>query len=224
MCPFRCVPCLHYIDVIKPGLQELQAMSRELRQKRSKPPITAAKSAAACTLLHSNAHADTAHASILAGELLHVWEVLCQGVGALLLSLGEHGCAVCQLVHAAEARRRVPLGALDTPHPQAVLAVVHIPPIPCKPVSTTGAGDCLVAGTLCGLRNGRDLVHAACIGAAAAHCSCCSLENVPGSLALGALQASVDVLRGGAVKMLWGVDRAQRRTASIAAGQQDTEQ
>eukprot|EP00892_Ulva_mutabilis_P006341 jgi/Ulvmu1/4079/UM019_0057.1 len=207
----RCVPCLHYIDVIKPGLQELHAMSCELRRKRNKPPIIPPQSAAACKLLHTSAPADARHIEVLSGALLHVWDLLCEGVGALLLSLGADGCAACQLVHAAEARRRVPLSRLHHHNPQAVLAVVHIPPMPCKPVSTTGAGDCLVAGTLCGLYNGQDLAHAGCIGAAAAHCSCCSTDNVPLALTWEAIQADVDKLGASTVHMLWGIDRAQRR-------------
>lgn len=223
MCLYRCVPCLHYVDIIKPGLQELQAISAELRNRRNKPPMTAEQSTAACTLLHTSVPTTATHVTAISGALLHVWELLCEGVGAVLLSLGAHGCSVCQLVHAADARRRVPLDAFDYLHPQAVLAVVHVPPISCKPVSTTGAGDCLVAGTLCGLRRGEDLVHAACIGAAAAHCSCCSQENVPEALTWGAIKANTEALRAGAVHMLWGVDRAQRHAASRAPVPQDTD-
>lgn len=217
----RCVPCLHYIDIIKPGLQELQAMSFELSHKRHKLPISAVKSTQACELLHSSGPVDPASVRILAGVLLHVWTLLCEGVGAVLLSLGDHGCAVCQMVHAADARRRVPLGVFDCSHPDAVLAVAYVPAIPCTPVSTTGAGDCMAAGALCALRWGMDLVDAACIGAAAAHCSCSSVENVPEGLTWGAIQGKAEAAKVSAAQLLWGVARAHRPAASSAPVPQD---
>lgn len=215
------MPCLHYIDIIKPGLHELQAMSTELRHKRNKLPISALKSSQACDLLHSSAPVAPASVRILADVLLHVWTLLCEGVGAVLLSLGEHGSAVCQMVHAAAARRRVPLGVFDSFHPDAVLAVAHVPAIPCKPVSTTGAGDCMAAGALCALHWGMDLVDAACIGAAAAHCSCCSKENVPEGLTWGEIQGQVEAAKASTAQLLWGVDRAHRSTASSVPVPQD---
>ena len=215
------MPCLHYVDIIKPSLRELLAMSAELRHRRSKPPITAAKSAQACELLRSSASADPTSVRILGSVLLHVWMLLCEGVGALLISLGEHGCAVCQMVHAADARRRVPLGAVDCAHPDAVLAVTHVPALPCTVVNTTGAGDCMAAGALCALRLGMDLVDAACVGTAAAHCSCCSADNVPEGLTWGAVQPKAEAAKAQAVQLLWGVERAHRHAASHAPVAQD---
>lgn len=62
------------------------------------------------------------------------------------------------------------------------VAVSHVPALPCKLVSVNGAGDCLVAGTLFGLSQGRDAVSAVLCGVAAAKVACESAHNVPPSL------------------------------------------
>jgi sugar/nucleoside kinase (ribokinase family) len=120
--------------------------------------------------------------------------VLGEGLGCLILTLGELGAALLTL------HRRHPLPASPAPDaadPSSLVVLVrHVPAVPgVRAVSTSGAGDCLVAGFAAGLSclvaGGADgdgdadaEVAALALGAAAAATSVASAQNVPGGGAL----------------------------------------
>jgi sugar/nucleoside kinase (ribokinase family) len=101
--------------------------------------------------------------------------VLRAGLGCLLLTLGEHGAALLTLHGSAGGGGG------------AVLLVRHVPALPASRVaSTSGAGDCLVAGFAVALSSGAEEeqehdpeVRALAMGAAAATRAVESERNVP---------------------------------------------
>jgi sugar/nucleoside kinase (ribokinase family) len=202
----RCLSLLQYIDIVKPGTTELHEMCRHVCQAQNIAPFDPGRSRSLCTLLTSSQPVSYTASELLSGLVVPCWMLLRQGLGTVLLSLGAHGCAVCQLVHAKEARERVPLGLVDHSDSRASLVMIHCPSIPVQAVSTTGAGDCLVAGTLAGISSGLTLGDAACIGVAAASRSCLSFENVPKELSWEMLVEDWETLRDKSCAMLWAVD------------------
>lgn len=114
-------------------------------------------------------------------------------------------------MHAKEARERVPLGLVDHSDSRASVVMIYCASRKVRAVSTTGAGDCLVAGTLAGVVHGLGLGDAACLGAAAAAESCRSSENVPEGLCWEGVVGEWEGLRDASVAMLWAVDPAVLR-------------
>jgi sugar/nucleoside kinase (ribokinase family) len=91
--------------------------------------------------------------------------------------------------------------------------MIYCPSLPAKAISTTGAGDCLVAGSIAGMVYGLSLGDAACIGVAAATKSCESSENVPGDLTWESLVEDWEALRDKSCAMLWAVDPQASRNS-----------
>jgi sugar/nucleoside kinase (ribokinase family) len=202
----RCLAALQHIDVLKPGAAELQKLCDELCSARGVPQIVPAASRRACRLLHSSPAEPPPAVQLLLSELLlQAWTVLREGLGTVLLSLGSKGCAVCQMIHAKHARMRVPVGIVDRSFPGASLFVLHCPALECEVLSSTGAGDCLVAGSIAGLVSGCSLEDAVCIGVASAARSCSSHDNVPSGLSWAGVADDVDELKSARVRMLWAV-------------------
>lgn len=84
--------------------------------------------------------------------------------------------------------------------------MIYCPSLSVDAVSTTGAGDCLVAGAIAGLVYGLALGDAACIGIAAAAKSCGSSDNVPSDLSWDSLVDDWEALREQTCAMLWAVE------------------
>ena len=100
----------------------------------------------------------------------------------------------------------MPLGLVDHSESRASIVMVYCPSLPVNAVSTTGAGDCLVAGSIAGVVQGMAFGDAACIGIAAASKSCMSQDNVPSDLSWDSLAEDYEALRPQTCAMLWFVD------------------
>lgn len=202
----RCLSLLQHIDILKPGAAELQEMCNHVCQSKNIPPIDPERSRKLCSLLSASQPVTPAVSHLLSGLVVQCWMLLRQGLGTVLLSLGANGCAVCQLMHAKEARQRVPLGLVDHSDSRASVVMIYCHSVPVQAVSTTGAGDCLVAGAMAGMVYGLSLGDASCIGVAAAAMSCLSFENVPGNLSWESLVEDWEALRDQSCAMLWAVE------------------
>jgi sugar/nucleoside kinase (ribokinase family) len=199
----RCLPCLHLLDVLKPTCAEVIEIAEAIRKRRG---AQAQPRKLLCELVSTSAGLVDATKRKLADVLPSVWEVLREGVGTIVLSMGENGCAVCQLYHALSARTRVSMGFVERSNPAATIIVHHIPAVCVKMVSATGAGDCLVAGLLYGLyTNQSNICEAACWGMAAALLSCKSINTVPLDLSLDLLAPHVADFRRRGVQTLWSI-------------------
>ncbi|BDA42876.1 probable pseudouridine kinase at N-terminal half [Coccomyxa sp. Obi] len=107
----------------------------------------------------------------------HLCAVLCAGVKRVVLTLGRLGAALCTL---SGDGRWLQIEHLAAPH-----AVV---------VNTSGAGDCLVAGSLWGLLRGCSPVEALAQGMAVAHQAVQSSSSVPKDIDAQVIQQSAGVV------------------------------
>lgn len=158
----RATSIISLIDYASPNMAELRAMAAAVVPEKGtpcaagRPPPAPASSAA--SLLAS------------ARPLLQI--ILELGLGAVVLTLGSQGAALCTL---SPDRR--------------VVQAVHVPALPASVVNCSGAGDCLVAGFLHGLDAGRAPAAALALGAAAAKRAVQAAANVPPGLAAADLEA-----------------------------------
>jgi sulfofructose kinase len=80
----------------------------------------------------------------------------------------------------------------------------HLPALPARVLNCSGAGDCLVAGCLFGLAQGRAPLSALACGVAASRSAVESQHNVPPSL-------SAHLVEGGAAEVLQRASSAVMR-------------
>ena len=125
-CAHRCLSSLQHIDIIKPGAAELQHMCNHVCQSQHVPPIDPDRSRQFCSLLSASRPVASTVSHTLSGLVVQCWMLLRQGLGTVLLSLGAHGCAVCQLMHARAARQRVPLGLVEHRDRRASLVMIYL--------------------------------------------------------------------------------------------------
>ena len=82
------------------------------------------------------------------------------GVKNVMLTMGPHGAALCTLAPSSKG-----------------LTIQHLPAVPAQIVNTNGAGDCLVAGSLAYLLQGKSAVQALAFGMVG-HCSIRHLQHL----------------------------------------------
>ena len=97
----------------------------------------------------------------------HAAVLLRAGVKHIVLTLGPLGAALCTLC---------------PDNPSSAICVQHVPALSAKVVNCSGAGDCLVAGCLFGLTQGRSPLQALACGVAASRAAIESTLNVPPQL------------------------------------------
>jgi hypothetical protein len=174
-----------------------------------------------------------AAAQRLEDAITDVVSILYAGVPVVLLTLGPDGCCLCTLGDLSSKRTASgPQAAVSTGPPRDVpkvevagleelkglrgrgrqkgevmgVQVCLLPAVPCNVVNVSGAGDCLLAGMLCGLLQGRSLLHAMAMGVLAARLACESDKNVPAELQLmgaGGMDGEVDTVLGQVVHLEW---------------------
>ncbi|KAJ7212852.1 hypothetical protein O6H91_Y476000 [Diphasiastrum complanatum] len=94
----------------------------------------------------------------------HIYVLLATGMKYIVLTLGKHGVVLC-------STRNNPI--------EPKVMCVHLPALPSTVVSLSGAGDCLVAGTMAALSGNCDLVRSLAYGVAVARLAVQSDSNVP---------------------------------------------
>ncbi|GAB4817082.1 hypothetical protein N2152v2_004128 [Parachlorella kessleri] len=176
----RASQVLHLLTYISPNEGELvamaQAVQRGTAQLEPNPPGILAYPSSSASRDSSNSKIGPLPAEVAAAvePLLHHTAVLLRaGVKHIVLTLGPVGAALC------------------TPgpdNPSSTICVQHLPALPAKVVNCSGAGDCLVAGCLFGLTQGRTPLQALACGVAASHAAVESQHNVPPQLSAAAVE------------------------------------
>jgi hypothetical protein len=118
----------------------------------------------------------------LSSCLADVHTILSQGTQAVLLSLGAHGCAWCQLPRQLQqfmAGDKKSSDAHGGNRGTQAVDVLYAPAVNCDVVSVNGAGDCLLAGVMAALMQGSSVKYSLCIGVVAACRSCMHEESIP---------------------------------------------
>lgn len=219
----RATRLLSLLAYVSPNERELAAMAAAVRRQRlgeaaAECCSTCMAQQAAASMAAAGAAAAAADAveAMLRGMLRDVAELLRAGVRHVVLTLGADGAALCSLapgrhdvtgkrgldcrldVQAVAACLNLPtcasLSLPSCPH-RSSPAVCHVPALPARVVNCSGAGDCMVAGCLFALVQGRSAEEALAHGVATAHVAVQSQAKVPTGLdaatvALGAAAAA----------------------------------
>ena len=197
----RCCACLRHTTLLKPNAAEAAAIAHALHtdyahhyaaQSQPHQPMHFA-GARICEPAAGDAGAIGAEVeSALRRAMPDVACILQAGCGAVLLSLGEHGAALCMHTggyqwlqyqqQSVDGRAdRSAEGHADLQQQcdiQVLLAAASVVSL----VNVNGAGDCLLAGFLAEMSKGCKAAAALDIGIAAAAFACASDRNVPESL------------------------------------------
>ncbi|KAL0009957.1 hypothetical protein SO802_005065 [Lithocarpus litseifolius] len=72
-------------------------------------------------------------------------------------------------------------------------AVVHCPAVPVSVVRLTGAGDCLVGGTLASICAGLNLMQSVAVGIAVAKAAIAAETNVPTAFSLASIAGKIEI-------------------------------
>jgi fructose-1-phosphate kinase PfkB-like protein len=146
--------------------------------------------------------------------------LLKNGVKVVIVTLGSNGALLCskgnpkkalnidrKFLRSGEVFKRVQsvcspnrfseLGSNRSPS----LFAMHFPTIPAKVKKLTGAGDCLVGGTVASLSDGLDLIQSLAVGIASAKAAVESDDNVPPEFKLDLISGDAELVYNGA-KML----------------------
>ena len=178
----RAAAALHLLQYISPNAAELIAISEAICLKDDS---LASKKTHSTEYGESNTRQGTAGKEKVMELKHHIKRVLDAGVGNIVLTLGADGAALCTLRYAlphntleafffsTHALNRGVHSQLHVIHRQdsdaaccsrsasgGGISVAHMPTAPAQLVTTSGAGDCLVAGCCWGLLKGRGPVEA----------------------------------------------------------------
>ncbi|KAK9817037.1 hypothetical protein WJX72_008719 [[Myrmecia] bisecta] len=160
----RATSVLRLLHYISPNAMELVAMANAVRQ------------AAGSSELPWRLPDEGSTAAVIVHSLApHLQAVLQAGAQAVMLTLGRFGAAVCRLDKASRS-----------------IVVAHMSALPAQVVNLSGAGDCLVAGAVAALLQGKTDAQALAHGMALAKCAVESEENVPRPIDLHTVQVAAD--------------------------------
>ncbi|XP_062093028.1 pseudouridine kinase isoform X2 [Humulus lupulus] len=136
-----------------------------------------------------------------------IWVLLKNGIKIVVVTLGSKGVLLCskggpsfmRVGHEGyeqdiSRRKLYKTVALDCPKfiydstkSETLLFAIHFPGLPASVVRLTGAGDCLVGGTLSSICAGLDVMQSLAVGIAAAKAAVEAEANVPHVLNLAAI-------------------------------------
>ncbi|KAL9309108.1 putative pseudouridine kinase [Arabidopsis thaliana] len=144
--------------------------------------------------------------------------LLKNGVKVVIVTLGSNGALLCskgnpkkalnidrKFLRSGEVFKRVQ--SVCSPNRFSELGsnrslfAMHFPTIPAKVKKLTGAGDCLVGGTVASLSDGLDLIQSLAVGIASAKAAVESDDNVPPEFKLDLISGDAELVYHGA-KML----------------------
>lgn len=143
-----------------------------------------------------------------------VWVLLEKGIKVVLVTLGSNGVFLCS--KGGPSCFKIPPGKTNrhgfggqlyktimqncppnrysgfSEHDRSSpLFAVHLPSLPASVVRLTGAGDCLVGGTLTSICAGLDIMQSVCVGIAVAKAAVEVEANVPPAFSLAAIAGKV---------------------------------
>ncbi|XP_041015784.1 pseudouridine kinase isoform X1 [Juglans microcarpa x Juglans regia] len=183
------------VSIASPNEDELVAMANALSCANVFPPIERGNKYSAESLFQKLKPA--------------IWLLLEKGIRMVVLTLGSDGVFLCSrggpTVKRASLER---IKAFDSsgrlykvvtsscpPHwhdatdleRDSHLFAVHFPALPASVVRLTGAGDCLVGGTLASICAGLNIMQSVAVGIAAAKAAVEAEANVPGAFSLATI-------------------------------------
>ncbi|EOA38005.1 hypothetical protein CARUB_v10009474mg [Capsella rubella] len=146
-----------------------------------------------------------------------IWVLLENGIKVVIVTLGSNGALLCSKENPTRAlniNRKLPKSGEIFKRVQSVcspnrfsesspgLFAMHFPTIPAKVKKLTGAGDCLVGGTVASLSDGLDLIQSLAVGIASAKAAVESDENVPPEFNLDLVSDDAELVYNGAKMLL----------------------
>ncbi|CAN8288456.1 unnamed protein product [Cochlearia groenlandica] len=198
-----------YVTIVSPNQDELIAMANSLsprnifrpfkfeENKISPENIFRALKPAICVLLENG---------------IKVVIVTLGSNGALLCSKGNPRKAVNvnqKFTKSGDIFKRVQLVCSPTKFSEfgssrgdSSLFAVYFPTVPAKVKKLTGAGDCLVGGTVASLSDGLDMIQSLAVGIASAKAAVESDDNVPTEFMLDLVSDDVESVYNGAKMLL----------------------
>ncbi|KAJ0229192.1 PfkB-like carbohydrate kinase family protein [Hirschfeldia incana] len=140
------------------------------------------------------------------------------GIKVVIVTLGSNGALLCskgdpntalninrKFPKSGEIFKRVQLtcspNRLGLSHGSTLFAM-HFPTVPAKVKKLTGAGDCLVGGTVASLSDGLDLFQSLAVGIASAKAAVESDDNVPPEFKLDSVTDDAELVYSGARMLL----------------------
>ncbi|KAL5788546.1 hypothetical protein ACOSP7_005495 [Xanthoceras sorbifolium] len=188
----RIASVVKYITVASPNEDELVAMANALSGENTFQPISRDK------------HSTKSLFQILKPT---IWVLLEKGVKVVVVTLGPDGVFLCSKGRAKSMwngpERTKPYGfsrklydivtsscpassysGVPEPEGGSQAFAVHFPALPASVVRLTGAGDCLVGGTLASICAGLDFMQSVAVGIAAAKAAVEIETNVPSEFSL----------------------------------------
>ncbi|XP_010479368.1 PREDICTED: uncharacterized protein LOC104758236 [Camelina sativa] len=193
-----------YMTIVSPNQDELIAMANALCAKNLFHPYKSELSIEG--ILHA-----------LKPAILMLLET---GIKVVIVTLGSNGALLCCKGNPKKAlniNRKFPLSgeifkrihSVCSPdrfselesYRSSSLFAMHFPTIPAKVKKLTGAGDCLVGGTVASLSDGLDIIQSLAVGIASAKAAVESDDNVPPEFKLDLVSEDAELVYNGA-KML----------------------
>ncbi|KAL0706176.1 hypothetical protein Bca4012_072602 [Brassica carinata] len=117
------------------------------------------------------------------------------GIKVVIVTLGSNGALLCSKGNPNKALN------INRNHGSSLFAM-HFPTVPAKVKKLTGAGDCLVGGTVASLSDGLDLFQSLAVGIASAKAAVESGDNVPPEFNLDLLTDDAELVYSGARMLL----------------------
>ncbi|XP_006365517.1 pseudouridine kinase [Solanum tuberosum] len=210
----RVASVVQYVTFASPNEDELVAMANAVSGKEIFQPIRRDDSS---TKLSKEYFFQTLKPAI--------WVLLDKGVKVLVVTLGSEGVLVCS--KAKFNLQRLAFKGNQSPYfskqlyeavstvcpkdkifgasmcmPMSDLFAVHFPALPASVVRLTGAGDCLVGGTIASLCAGLDVMQSIAVGIAAAKVVVEVESNVPDEYCLAKLADDARSVYSGATMLL----------------------
>ncbi|KAI9122715.1 hypothetical protein K1719_006555 [Acacia pycnantha] len=203
----RITSIVKHVTYTSPNEDELIAMANALLGADAFHPLKANHNLSALSLFHMLKPA--------------IWVLLEKGIKVVVLTLGSKGLILCSKGGPGPIRSRLKkttqsgsgeklyetimqkcppnrcFGVSD-PDKSSHLSAVHFPSLPASVVRLTGAGDCLVGGTLTSLCAGLDIMQSVSVGIAVAKAAVEAEANVPSVISLDAVAYDAKTVYSGA--------------------------
>ncbi|KAL1188684.1 Pseudouridine kinase [Cardamine amara subsp. amara] len=197
-----------YVTIVSPNQDELIAMANALCAKNLFHPFKSEE-----TKLSPE--------DIFRALKPAIWILLENGIKVVIVTLGSNGALLCSKGNPKKAvniTRKLPksgkifkrvqflcsvnrFSEVGLSHSPSLFAM-HFPTIPAKVKKLTGAGDCLVGGTVASLSDGLDIIQSLAVGIASAKAAVESDDNVPPKFNLDLISDDAELVYNGAKMLL----------------------
>ncbi|CAA7048273.1 unnamed protein product [Microthlaspi erraticum] len=193
-----------YVTIVSPNQDELIAMANTLCAKNLFHPLKPEEN------------------KLSPEDIFHLLKpaicvLLENGIKVVIVTLGSNGALLCskgspkkalninrKFQGSAEIFQRVQSVCSPNRFSESRLSLfaMHFPTVPAKVKKLTGAGDCLVGGTVASLSDGLDLIQSLAVGIATAKAAVESDDNVPPEFKLDLVSDDAELVYNGAKMLL----------------------